>query len=472
MTKGRRKIRQGMAGAVLLSVAVAVAGLMMLSQSISEMRLSDRDKPLWIANQMQFEMLRFDAAAQDYALGRETYEGLTQRLNILWSRLSTFEEGYVADVLESRGIDLSVIRDIRNWLETLDETVFAQDVPPATAESRREMAAILRDRMSSFKTDLQKLSLSVVKSETQEQTQFKDALLTLSNRVTLLGVVAMAALGLFGLFLWIDGARSRKLAEKMEVLANHAGASLRAKDSFVTVVSHELRTPLTSIYGSIELIKAAKNSDLSPTNEKLISIAHRNCERLITLVNDILDIDKLDANLVILDNKCFNLSQTVRDAVRDNENYATGLQVGLSLRVIDTELYVEGDEVRIAQVLSNLISNASKFSPAGSTVEVIAYQNGPRARVEVRDEGQGIPEEEHERIFERFHQGSQVTSTTYKGTGLGLSIAKAIVEQHNGRIDLKSTPGKGTTFFFELPIKDESKDTSHRPASCDVRDVA
>ncbi|MDA3858591.1 MAG: hypothetical protein PF480_10245, partial [Roseovarius sp.] len=191
-----------MAGAVLLSVVVAVAGLMMLSQSISEMRLSDRDKPLWIANQMQFEMLRFDAAAQDYALGRETYEGLTQRLNILWSRLSIFEEGYVAVVLESRDIDLSVIRDIRNWLETLDETVFAQDVPPATAESRREMAAILRDRMSSFKTDLQKLSLSVLKSETQEQTQFKDALLTLSNRVTLLGVVAMATLGLFGLFLW------------------------------------------------------------------------------------------------------------------------------------------------------------------------------------------------------------------------------------------------------------------------------
>lgn len=452
MTPQSRTFRTAMAAAVMLSVAAIVTVLLLLHQRISDMRLVDRDNPLWIANQLQFEMLRFDTAAADYALGAVSHEDLTRRFDILWSRVNVFEESYVADTMVERGLDLSPVENIRNWLNDFDITIFAEGNSAVSANSRTEIATTLRQGAEVLGTDLRNLSLNVLNSETLEQKHLRDSLINLSNWMIALTVFALGLLGFFGAFLWVDSARSRAAAREMEALANDATASLRAKDNFITVVSHELRTPLTSINGSVELLKADTNAGFSKTQEQLIGMAHRNCKTLIALVDDILDVEKLDAGKVSVSTVRFNLSDTVEGAVEASRGYAAQLDVTLDSEEIEPKLWVEGDAERISMVLGNLLTNASKFSHSGNIVKITARRNGGRARVEVHDDGQGIPSEEQDHVFDRFFQGSQTTSTTYKGTGLGLSISKRIIELHDGLIGFESEAGRGSTFWIELDL--------------------
>ncbi len=225
----------------------------------------------------------------------------------------------------------------------------------------------------------------------------------------------------------------------------------RLKSEFVAVVSHELRTPLTSIRGSLRLLEGGAMGRLPDAAGELVRIASSSTERLMRLVNDILDLEKIDSGRFRLDLRRLDVAALVEQAVAGVQGMARELGVAVSVTASDAG-EIPGDEDRLLQVLINLLSNALKFSPAGARVEIsAAHSERQGVRIAVKDEGPGIDPEDARRIFGRFQQLDSSDARRYKGTGLGLAIAKAIVEEHGGRIGLDSALGRGATFWFDLP---------------------
>jgi len=226
----------------------------------------------------------------------------------------------------------------------------------------------------------------------------------------------------------------------------------RIKSEFVSTVSHELRTPLTSIRGSLGLIAGGVGGQLPDAVKTLVEIAKNNCERLIRLINDILDIEKIESGKMQLNLQELAMKPLLVQALEANEGFGTAKNVGLRLYCPDEPMQVLADSDRLTQVMTNLLSNAMKFSPPDETVEVHVFRAGLGVRVEVRDRGHGIPDEFRKRIFQKFSQADSSDTRQAAGTGLGLNISRAIVERLGGQIGFESEAGAGTTFFFELPL--------------------
>ncbi len=223
------------------------------------------------------------------------------------------------------------------------------------------------------------------------------------------------------------------------------------KKEFVSTVNHELRTPLTAIRGALGLIIGGAVGELPGQVKSLAEIAYRSVERLVALVNDILDIEKIEAGRMEFQMQPQQMLELVHQALEDNRTYATQYEVELQLDPGSTECWVMGDSHRLLQVLTNLLSNACKFSPPGSAVHIQVGRQAGQVRVAVRDQGTGIPEAFKGRIFQKFAQADSSTTRMRGGTGLGLSICKAIIEQHGGEIGFDSAVAEGTTFYFLLP---------------------
>ncbi len=224
----------------------------------------------------------------------------------------------------------------------------------------------------------------------------------------------------------------------------------RLKNEFVSTVSHELRTPLTAIIGSLGLVKEF-GGDLDAEVAGFIDMAYQNSERLAALINDVLDLEKIRSGQMTIDLQPVALREVLERAVRINQPYGDLHKVKLRL-LPGPEFTVPANADRLMQVLTNLLSNAAKFSPEGSDVEVVALQHDGRVRVEVRDHGPGIPENFRASIFQRFERADSSDTRKKGGTGLGLSISKALIEQMNGEIGFESEIGSGSVFFFELPV--------------------
>lgn len=226
----------------------------------------------------------------------------------------------------------------------------------------------------------------------------------------------------------------------------------RLKQEFVAIVSHELRTPLTSIRGSLNLLVNQLAGKLDPKSAELLEVANRNSERLSTLINDLLDMEKLQTGRFELNCKPVDSYQLLQRAMENNQGYADKYNVKLELiHKPEEPLWVYADEDRIQQVLSNLLSNAIKFSPEHGTVQAEVSEHGQMVRFSIRDQGPGVPKQFERRIFQKFMQADSSDSRQKGGTGLGLAISKNIVELHQGQIGY--TPGrkKGSCFFFDLP---------------------
>ena len=224
----------------------------------------------------------------------------------------------------------------------------------------------------------------------------------------------------------------------------------RLKNEFISTVSHELRTPLTSIYVSLSMLESGMAGELPPDVQNLMKISHQSCERLIRLINDVLDVEKLDSHQFSYDMKRQPLRPLVDAALRDVKAYAE--EHGVRLVVMeesDAEVWADAD--RIVQVITNLLSNAAKFSPKGETVQVLLRTAEHRVHVSVVDHGPGIPAEFRSRVFERFAQADSSDRRQKGGTGLGLSICRHIITDHGGTIGFESEPGVRTEFHFSLP---------------------
>jgi PAS domain S-box-containing protein len=224
----------------------------------------------------------------------------------------------------------------------------------------------------------------------------------------------------------------------------------RLKSEFLSTVSHELRTPLTSIHGSLGLIAGGALGELPPKVRQMVALAERNSRRLIGLINDILDFERLESGRIELEITPVAARTIVEQAVETVRGVAEQQQITIDTAVPDA--MVLADEARAAQVLVNLLSNAIKFSTSGSHVQVVVEPSGDLMEFRVIDRGRGIPPEAIGRIFDRFQQVEASDSRMKGGTGLGLAITRAIVERHGGTIAVESTYGRGSTFTFRLPV--------------------
>jgi signal transduction histidine kinase len=224
--------------------------------------------------------------------------------------------------------------------------------------------------------------------------------------------------------------------------------SERLKTEFIGMINHELRTPLTSVHGALDLLKMGLGGDLNERGRQLLEVASRNSERLVHLVDDILELQKFESGTMTFRMRPLEVRLFLEQAVDANQEYALARAVTLSVTDVPAGLWIRADADRLMQVMTNLLSNAAKFSPAGGRVCVAASREGDAVRVAVQDSGPGVPRHFRRRIFQRFAQAA--ASPDKSGSGLGLSICRAILDNMQGRIDFVSEPGR-TTFYFELP---------------------
>lgn len=224
----------------------------------------------------------------------------------------------------------------------------------------------------------------------------------------------------------------------------------KMKNEFIATVSHELRTPLTSVAGSLGLILGGAAGKIPDKVRRLVEIAQNNCHRLIRLINDMLDLEKIESGNVRLTLQPVDVRSMLESTVSSLSALAAEKQVGLELEEAP-ELKVVADADRLAQVLTNLVSNAIKFSPAGTSVILGVSGGSDRVRFTVDDQGPGISEEFQSRIFRKFAQADSSDTRDKGGTGLGLSIVKELVELMGGSVGFESREGKGTRFYFILP---------------------
>jgi PAS domain S-box-containing protein len=234
----------------------------------------------------------------------------------------------------------------------------------------------------------------------------------------------------------------------------------RLKEEFVATVSHELRTPLTSIAGSLGLLAGQTPDTMSESQKRLVKIAQTNSNRLVRLINDILDMEKIESGRVEFDFARVDLRLAAERSIEANHGFADGFGVRIRLDSVSLDVAeVNADPDRIAQLMTNLLSNAIKFSPRDAEVLVAVERTkiGNAFRFSVRDHGTGVPEEFKPRIFEKFAQADGSNLHQNGGTGLGLCIAQQIVERLSGRIGFEDAKGGGTMFYVDLPTWESLK---------------
>jgi len=226
----------------------------------------------------------------------------------------------------------------------------------------------------------------------------------------------------------------------------------RLKTEFVATVSHELRTPLTAIRGSLGLIAGGVTGELTAQTAALVKIAYNNCERLLRLINDLLDIEKSEAGRLEFAMQPLALLPLVEHAIETNRPF--GAQFGVTFMFVQPapDVWVNGDSNRLTQVLTNLLSNAAKFSPPDDRVTIAVTAHDQTIRVAVTNQGPAIAESFRDRIFMKFAQADTSDTRQRSGTGLGLSISKAIIERLGGVISYETSDTTGTTFYFDLPV--------------------
>jgi signal transduction histidine kinase len=274
-------------------------------------------------------------------------------------------------------------------------------------------------------------------------------------------VLLVTAFFLFMLFMWrrLHIEYWHALAGRAELVRakEAAEAANLAKGQFIANVSHELRTPLTAIVGALGLVESGSRENMPEQTVKLFEMAYQNGKQLSTLINDILDFEKLNAGAMSFNCRPMALMPSIGKALELNQSYAERYRVGFVLEnTLPDETRVIADGQRLLQVMANLLSNAAKHSPAGENVSISLQKTNGSVRVAIRDRGPGIPESFREHIFEKFAQAKSTSTNKDSGTGLGLAISRAIIEGMGGTIGFDSKPGQGATFYFDLPLAPES----------------
>lgn len=253
---------------------------------------------------------------------------------------------------------------------------------------------------------------------------------------------------------------NRKLEESNREL-NDANARLRElsamKEEFLALTTHDLRSPLTVISGVINFFTSGRLGELTPEQQNMVSMMERNTQNLIELVNDLLDASKLESGTMRLDATQVNLRGLVEDLREQMQPLAAEKEIALEEEIPEDLPPLRAERAKLRRILVNLFSNALKFTPKGGRVRLNAARDGRFVRVAVEDTGVGIPPEDVHDIFDKYAQARSRATRSEKGTGLGLYITRQLVELHGGKIGVQSEVGKGSTFFFTIPIAESDE---------------
>lgn len=226
----------------------------------------------------------------------------------------------------------------------------------------------------------------------------------------------------------------------------------RMKTEFVSIVSHQLRSPLTALKWSLNLL-AGKEENFTPNQKEYIEIIKEGNERMIKLVNDLLNATRIEQGRLTYNKEDFDITKLASSLTTEVKSFADANNVELKVTGAGNPILVNADKQYISMVLGNLIDNAIRYIPQSGRVEVIFEQDGKFVKVSVKDDGIGIPKEEQKKIFQKFFRSSTIMRHRTEGTGLGLFLAKSFIEAHKGKMGFVSKEGKGTTFWFTLPVK-------------------
>src|SRR6476469_5877761 len=259
------------------------------------------------------------------------------------------------------------------------------------------------------------------------------------------------------------GAAFNEMAGQLEIEASQRDQLDRLKDEFVLTASHELRSPLTSVQGFAELLMLERDT-LTPKQVETVEIILDNCRHLVRLLNDLLDLARSDAGRLAITPKPTELAPLIDDAVRTMRGQTESAHQILTQGIPPDLPLIDVEPDRIRQILVNLLTNAHEYSPEGASIAVAARPFGAEVEISVSDNGQGIPEDQIGRIFDRFTRGDAGLTQRVGGTGLGLAISESLVELHGGTVGVSSVPGRGSTFRVVLP----ALASAQRPAADEV----
>ncbi|MBI4396318.1 MAG: GAF domain-containing protein [Elusimicrobia bacterium] len=247
--------------------------------------------------------------------------------------------------------------------------------------------------------------------------------------------------------------QNARLYEQVQASVHELKRLNNVKTEFISMVSHELLTPLTTVKGFVSVILSKDAGSLTEQQEKFLTLVNQSVDRLVLLIDDLLDISRIESGRVKIQPASLKIDDLLRQAVADHSSMAEKNKIALESRFEDAIPAVIADPHRIRQVVDNLLTNAIKYTPKGGKVLLSARGSGEEIIVSIRDTGAGIPESERERIFEKFYRMKQTYAHSVRGTGLGLAICKSLVELHGGRIWVDSKLGQGSDFQFALPIQ-------------------
>ena len=444
-------------GAVLFGIGVVYK----LSDRVDNIQTAEQSDPLWVGSQLQFEVLRLEKELSEVVLGLRPPTDVALRFNIAWSRITILQEGKLARLLTSFGIDQTVLSDLEKTFQTVEPDIAEFVSQELTSDEERQKAAKILAELEGYDIALRNLLVALAQVKNSTLSEFRTGLLSLSHVIAYLGTTLLILFGIFISLLLLELRAAKKREREMCILAEKATSAARLKMNFMSVVSHELRTPLTSLLGGLSLLKARIGGTLEdPAALKLLDVADRNGNRLLTLVNDILDAQALSEGKVSVKRETVDLNEVVKSAVENCQSYAEKLGVSYAVHTPQEPVIALTDSARVTQVLNNLISNAAKFTSAGDVVEVSLTRISDRARIEVTDHGIGIPADLQPDIFTPFHQINPGTTGANKSSGLGLSITKQLIDLLGGKVGFTSVEGDGSVFWIELDLPSQSQETS------------
>ena len=377
------------------------------------------------------------------------------------SQLRYLLTGDTAALIPYRGALVSVSRQLRELARLTTDNARQQDVighlDPVIADRlalmRRNVAvreergiepAIAGVRSTEVRRARDSIRVLLRGMEREEQRLLAARLGSEQQQSRLVGVLLPLALGAVVLFVALGGAQvQREIAERREVE--------RLKTDLVAMAAHELRSPLGSIRTALGVLEKRHGALLSDAAREMLRIAREQTDRLLRLVSSFLDLEQIERGDIRWERASVRSDDIVRTTLEGLESTAALAEVTLLAGRID-EARLRGDRDRLVQVLTNLVANAVKFTPSGGAVTVSVARTDGVARFQVEDEGPGIEPAETARLFQSFRRTGAQAPRGDTGTGLGLAISRVIVERHDGRIGVDSTPGQGSRFWFELPV--------------------
>ncbi len=258
-------------------------------------------------------------------------------------------------------------------------------------------------------------------------------------------IVALIVMGMTAILLIIN----YLIVHSFEKLAE----TNRLKTEFVSIASHQLRTPLTNIKWSLNALTDKGGEQLAKDQVELLTTISENNQRMIELVNDLLNVSRIDQGTLTLKPKKMSLAELIKESLESYEPLAAASNTEISLNFRKDTPLISADDKAIKLIIDNLIDNAIRYTPGRGKVKIKLIKKGKYIRCEVKDNGVGIPADDQKKIFQKFFRSQNVMKYQTEGTGLGLFIAKSIIDMTKGKIGLQSQEGKGSTFWFELPIK-------------------